>query len=317
MKTLLLLTTTLLSIYLTSSAQTVYVDLLTSPAMIVYANQMEDQQKETNTNLSNIQKTQLLIRTQLNAANEIQKKIQKGLSEVSQTVTNAITVKRIYECSQDVLVVNRLVRLINSKGNLPTAIIADEVPTLYIHKVENLIATARSNRVAVILGLQELPQFKQQYGRETADTISAVIGNVLSGSVRHKETLDWLERLFGKVKQTGESLTIDRHRTSIGMNEKLESLIPAGKIALLKTGEMVGLIARDADERKPYTGQYISSAIHCKINLDMDAIRREEAGYKELPVFYDFQGRQDQILFANYQHITDEIEELVATIVSG
>ena len=129
--------------------------------------------------------------------------------------------------------------------------------------------------------------------------------------------MDWLERLFGKVKQTGESLTIDRHRTSVGMNEKLESLIPAGKIASLKTGEMVGLIARDADEKKPYTGQFISSAVHCKINLDMEAIRREEAGYKELPVFYDFQGRRDQILFANYQHITNEIEEMVATIVSG
>lgn len=214
------------------------------------------------------------------------------------------------------LIVNRLVRLINSKGNLPTAIIADEVPTLYIHKVENLIATARSNRVAVILGLQELPQFKQQYGRETAETINAVIGNVLAGSVRNKETLDWLERLFGKVKQTGESLTIDRNRTSVGMNEKLESLIPAGKIASLKTGEMVGLIARDADEKNRYNGQFTSSAVHCKINLDMEAIRQEEAGYKELPVFYDFQGKQEEILFANYQRINDEISQMVALILS-
>jgi len=103
MKTLLLLITALLSFYLTSSAQTVYVDLLTAPAMVVYANKLEDQQQETNEHLSNIQKTQLLIQTQLNAANEIQKKIQKGLSEVSQTVTNAITVKRIYECSEDIL----------------------------------------------------------------------------------------------------------------------------------------------------------------------------------------------------------------------
>lgn len=215
------------------------------------------------------------------------------------------------------LIVNRLVRLINSKGNLPTAIVADEVPTLYIHKVENLIATARSNRVAVILGLQELPQFKQQYGRETAETINSVIGNVLSGSVRHKETLDWLERLFGKVKQTGQSMTIDRHRTSMGMNEKLESLIPAGKIASLKTGEMVGLIARDADEKKPYTGQFTSSAVHCKINLDMEAIRREEAAYFELPTFYEFQGKQEQVLFANYQRITEEVSLLVSTVLSG
>lgn len=215
------------------------------------------------------------------------------------------------------LIVNRLVSLINSRGNLPTAIIADEVPTLYIHRVENLIATARSNRVAVVLGLQELPQFKQQYGRETAETINAVMGNILAGSVRNKETLDWLERLFGKVKQTGESLTIDRSRMSVGLNEKMDSLIPAGKIASLKTGEMVGLIARDADDTKPYTGQFTSSAVHCKIRLDRRAIGYEQAHYPELPVYYDFQGKTEQLLFSNFQRIITEVNEMVASILDN
>lgn len=129
------------------------------------------------------------------------------------------------------VVINRLTRLINSKNNLPCALIIDEVPTLFIHRIENLIATARSNKVAVLMGLQELPQFKQQYGKETASTITSVVGNIISGSVRSKETLDWLERLFGKVKQTGESLSINRNKTSLSLNEKLEPLIPAGKIA--------------------------------------------------------------------------------------
>jgi hypothetical protein len=103
------------------------------------------------------------------------------------------------------IILNRLTKLINSKGNLPSALIIDEVPTLFVHKVENLIATARSNKVAVLMGLQEIPQFQQQYGKDTAATITAVVGNVLAGSVRNKETLDWLEKLFGKSKQIGKA----------------------------------------------------------------------------------------------------------------
>ncbi len=161
------------------------------------------------------------------------------------------------------IVLNRLTKLINSKGNLPSALIIDEVPTLFVHKVENLIATARSNKVAVLMGLQELPQFNQQYGKDTAATITAVVGNVLAGSVRNKETLEWLERLFGKSKQIGEGLSIDRNKTSTSLNEKLEALIPAGKMASLNTGEMVGLIAADVQEN--YTGQFETSAVNCKI----------------------------------------------------
>ncbi|RZJ61458.1 MAG: type IV secretory system conjugative DNA transfer family protein, partial [Flavobacterium sp.] len=156
------------------------------------------------------------------------------------------------------VVLNRLTRLINTKGNLPSALILDELPTIFVHRIENLIATARSNKVAVLMGLQELPQFQQQYGKEVSGTITSVVGNVLAGSVRNKETLDWLERLFGKVKQQGESLSIDRAKLSLSINEKLEPLIPAGKIASLKAGELVGMLAGDAVES--YTGKFETSA---------------------------------------------------------
>jgi hypothetical protein len=207
------------------------------------------------------------------------------------------------------IVINRLTKLINTKGNLPSALIVDEVPTLFVHKVENLIATARSNKVAVLMGLQELPQFNQQYGKDTAATITSVVGNVLSGSVRNKETLEWLERLFGKSKQLGEGLSIDRNKTSTSLNEKLEVLIPAGKIASLNAGEMVGVIAADAQEQ--FTGQYQTSAVNCRINLDMEAIKKEEKGYMPLPAFYDFGGKQDEKLRQNFNHISQEIQELV------
>jgi hypothetical protein len=186
----------------------------------------------------------------------------------------------------------------------------DEIPTLFVHRIENLIATARSNKVAVLMGLQELPQFNQQYGKDTAATITSVVGTVLSGSVRNKETLEWLERLFGKSKQIGEGLSIDRSKTSTSLNEKLEVLIPAGKIASLGSGEMVGMIAADADEN--YTGQFKTSAVNCRINLDMEEIRREEMAYRTLPTFYDFGDHKNERLKENFHRISQEIQVLVS-----
>jgi len=208
------------------------------------------------------------------------------------------------------VVMNRLTKLINSKGNLPSALIIDEIPTLYTYKIENLLAVARSNKVAILMGLQELPQFNQHYGKDTAATITAVVGNVLAGSVRNKETLDWLERLFGKNKQIGESLSIDRNKTSTSLQEKLEPLIPAGKMASLNTGEMVGLIAADVQET--YTGRFETAAINCKVNLPKNELEIEEAGYRDLPVYYDFGGRKEEILRENFLRINGEVEAVVA-----
>jgi len=212
------------------------------------------------------------------------------------------------------VIVNRLTRLINTKGNLPVAIIADEAPTLYIHRVENLISTARSNKVAVVLGLQELPQLKQLQGKDTATTMTAVIGNVLSGSVRNKETLEWLERMFGKKKQLGQSVSIDRSKTSISLSEKYDPLIPAGKIAGLQTGEMVGIIASDGEK---FDGKHKTSNIHCRINLDREAIQHEEQNYKPLPKYYEFRGKKETILNNNFMKIREEVENIVNFYVAA
>lgn len=208
------------------------------------------------------------------------------------------------------VVVNRLTKLVNTRGNIPVGLVVDEAPVLYLYKVENIISQARSNRVACILGVQELTMFRQQYGKEAAATITSIVGNVLSGSVRDKETLEWLERLFGKVKQIGESLSIDRTKTSLSLNERLEPLIPVGKIASLKSGEMVGILASEAVEK--YTGQFETSAVNCRIDLDLQAIRKEEEAYPELPTFYDFNGRKDEILLQNFHRINDEVKEIVS-----
>lgn len=210
------------------------------------------------------------------------------------------------------VVVNRLTKLVNCKGNLPVGIVIDEAPSLYLYRIEQVLSQARSNLVATVLGIQSLQQFQQQYGKETSATITSVVGNVLSGSVQNKDTLEWLERIFGKVKQQSESISIDRNKTSISLSEKLEPLIPAGKIAGLSSGQMVGLIASDAVEK--FTGKFKTSAVHCRINIDVKAVKSEESNYRELPVFYDFGDRKEEILLSNFKKIKDEVMSIVDAV---
>jgi hypothetical protein len=210
-------------------------------------------------------------------------------------------------------VLNRTLRLVNSKHNLPGGIIADEFPTIYIHKIDNVVATARSNRVAVLLGLQEIPQLRQFYKKEVADTISAIVGNILSGSARDKNTLEWLEKLFGKIKQKSFSQSISQQGTTTSINEKMDFMIPAGKIAALRTGEMVGMIAQGEEND---TDEYKTSAINGKINLDMKAIKQEEQNYVPMPVYYSFidkagNNRKEEVLMTNFRKINNEIELIV------
>ncbi|MDV3666403.1 mobilization protein [Elizabethkingia anophelis] len=216
-------------------------------------------------------------------------------------------------------VLNRTLRLINSKNNLPGGIIADEFPTIYIHKIDNVVATARSNRVAVMLGLQELPQLRQFYKKEVADTISAIVGNILSGSVRDKNTLDWLEKLFGKIKQKSYSQSISQQGTTTSINEKMDFMIPAGKIAALKTGEMAGIIAQGEDNN---TEEYKTSAINGKINLNMKAIKEEERHYVTMPTYYSFVdkagvNRKEEVLMTNFRKINKEVELIVRELVKA
>lgn len=214
-------------------------------------------------------------------------------------------------------VLNRTLKLINSKNNLPGGIIADEFPTIYIHKIDNIVATARSNKVAVVLGLQELPQLRQFYKKDVADTIASIIGNVISGSARDKNTLDWLERMFGKIKQKSYSQSISQQGTTTSINERMEAMIPAGKIAALKTGEMVGLIAQD---KVTQDGEYKSSAINGKIDLNMKEIKVEEASYVQIPHCYSFldsngNNKKEEILMTNFRRINKEVDLIVNQFV--
>jgi hypothetical protein len=130
---------------------------------------------------------------------------------------------------------------------------------------------------------------------------------VLSGAVRSKETLDWLERLFGKIKQVSHGLSIDRNKTGVNINERMDMLIPAAKIANQNTGEMVGVVAR---ENQDAYGRYESNTFRCRISVDMHEVREEQSAYRDLPRFYSFGTREEreQYLMEHLQGVYRVIE---------
>ena len=155
------------------------------------------------------------------------------------------------------LILNRLVTRVNTgQGkNIPVSIIVDELPTLYFHKIDRLIGTARSNKVSVALGFQELPQLESDYRKVGMQKVITTVGNVVSGSARAKETLEWLSNdIFGKVVQLKKGVTIDRDKTSINLNENMDSLVPASKISDMPTGWIAGQTARDFVKTKTGRG---------------------------------------------------------------
>ena len=142
-----------------------------------------------------------------------------------------------------------------------------------------------------------------------AATITSLMGSVLTGAVRSKETLDWLERMFGKIKQVSHGLNIDRNKTGININERMDLLIPASKIANQNTGEMVGVVAR---ENQDHYSKYETNTFKCKVNLNLQEINNEKHLYAHLPKFYDFgsEENRDTFLLENLKKIYSDIDQL-------
>jgi hypothetical protein len=163
--------------------------------------------------------------------------------------------------------------------------------------------------VAVVLGLQEIPQFQLQYTKEVAATITSIMGYILSGAVRSKETLDWLEKLLGKIKQNSTGISIDRNKTNVSINQRMDALIPASKIANLNAGELVGIVARENDSTY---GEYQPNLYNCKIRLNLAEIEDEKTHYKDLPEFYSFGSAEEkrQFLLQHMQNIFKDVESI-------
>lgn len=226
------------------------------------------------------------------------------------------------------LILNRLVTRVNTgQGkNIPTSIIVDELPTLYFHKIDRLIGTARSNKVSVTFGFQELPQLEADYGKVGMQKIITTVGNVVSGSARSKETLEWLSSdIFGKVVQLKKGVTIDRDKTSINLNENMDSLVPASKISDMPTGWICGQTARDFVKTKTGRGgsmniqeseEFKTSKFYCKTDFNMADIKKEEDGYVALPKFYTFKSRdeRERILYKNFVQVGEDVKSMINTI---
>lgn len=230
------------------------------------------------------------------------------------------------------LILNRLVTRVNTgQGkNIPVSIIVDELPTLYFHKIDRLIGTARSNKVSVALGFQELPQLEADYGKVGMQKIITTVGNVISGSARAKETLEWLSNdIFGKVVQLKKGVTIDRDKTSINLNENMDSLVPASKISDLNTGWICGQVARDFMKTRvgkngsmniQESDEFKTSKFYCKTDFDMTKIKKEEADYANypLPRFYTFKSKEERerILYRNFVEVGQEVKAMIADVLN-
>lgn len=229
--------------------------------------------------------------------------------------------------SLNALVLNRLITRVNSKGNIPVSIIVDELPTLYFHKIDRLIGTARSNKVAVTLGFQELPQLEADYGKVGMQKIITTCGNIFMGAARNKETLEWAQNdVFGKAKQTSRSISINDHKVSTTISEKMDFLVPAAKIADMATGWLAGQAARDftaTDDSMldhfdiEQSEEFKTTKYFCKTHFDMNKIKDEEKHYVPLPKIYEFRNDKEKeiLLNRNFKRVNQEVEDMVKELL--
>ncbi|MGN6531212.1 MAG: conjugal transfer protein MobC, partial [Ginsengibacter sp.] len=197
------------------------------------------------------------------------------------------------------LYINRLIKLVNQKGNEKSSLIFDEFPTIYLNNIDSLIATARSNKVATTMGVQDFSQLKKDYGKDMADVIMNITGNIISGQVTG-ETAKQLSERFGKIMQDRSSVSINRTDTSISRSKQLDSAIPPSTIASLSSGEFVGMVADDPDCKIGL------KAFHCEILNDHPALKKEEHNYKEIPVIRKV---DNGIIQRNYLSIKQDVED--------
>ena len=199
------------------------------------------------------------------------------------------------------LYVERMLKLVNRKGQQKSSLVFDEFPTVYVNNIDNLIATARSNKVATTLGVQDFSQLRKDYGKEQAEVIMNVSGNIIAGQVIGDSAKSLSDRI-GKIMQERESLSINSSDTSLSRSTQLESAIPPSRIANLSSGEFVGAVADDPQQKIKL------KAFHCEILNDHEAIKTEEATYEELPVIRNIDQRT---VMYNYHQIKKDIKNII------
>ena len=204
---------------------------------------------------------------------------------------------------------SRIVKLINKKGMLKSSVIIDELPTIYFKGLDNLIATARSNKVAVCLGFQDFSQLVRDYGDKEAKVVMNTVGNIFSGQVVG-ETAKTLSERFGKVLQKRQSITINRQDKSTSINTQMDSLIPPSKISGLTQGMFVGSVSDNFDERIE------QKIFHAEIVVENEKVAAETKAYKPIPIITDFTDENGKdcmrdMIHSNYNRVKEEVKQIV------
>ncbi len=199
------------------------------------------------------------------------------------------------------LYVSRLVKQVNQKDKQKSSLIFDEFPTIYLNNMDSLIATARSNKVATCLGIQDFSQLRKDYGREQADVIMNITGNIISGQVTG-DTAKQLSERFGKIMQDRESVSVNSGDTSISHSKQLESAVPPSKIASLSSGEFVGMVADDPDCKIEL------KAFHSEIINDHEALKNEQQNYKDIAIIRKLDNSMVQ---RNYLQVKQDVQEII------
>ena len=204
---------------------------------------------------------------------------------------------------------SRIVKLINKKHQLKSSVIIDELPTIYFRGLDNLIATARSNKVAVCLGFQDFSQLTRDYGDKESKLIQNTVGNVFSGHVVG-ETAKTLSERFGKVLQQRQSMTINRNDKSTSISTQMDSLIPASKISNLTQGMFVGAVSDNFDERID------QKIFHAEIVVNVAKVSAETKAYQPIPIIADFTNENGsdnlkETIEANYKRVKREVMSLI------
>jgi hypothetical protein len=199
------------------------------------------------------------------------------------------------------LYVTRLVKLVNKKGKQKSSLIFDEFPTLYLNNIDSLMATARSNKVATTLGVQDFSQLRKDYGKEQAEVIMNITGNIISGQVSG-DTAKQLSERFGKIVQDRSSYSINSADTSVSHSTQLEAAIPPSKISALSSGEFVGMVADDPREKIDL------KAFHGEILNDHESLRNEQEKYQQIPVMR----KLDNVMVQkNYLQIKQDVQHII------
>ena len=205
---------------------------------------------------------------------------------------------------------SRIVKLINKKGQLKSTVIIDELPTIYFRGLDNLIATARSNKVAVCLGFQDFSQLNRDYGEKESKVIQNTVGNIFSGQVVG-ETAKTLSERFGKILQKRQSVSINRQDVSTSINTQLDSLIPASKISNLSQGSFVGSVSDNFGEKID------QKIFHAEIIVDHAKVSAEEKAYKKIPVINSFRDKEGKdIMLEQIQRNYDQIKTDAQAIIN-